>query len=203
MSSPRLLLVRHGQTPSNVLGLLDSRPPGPSLSPLGRRQADEAAERLAVQPVVAVYASVAVRTQETAAPIAARHGLPVRVLPGVHEVDVGDLECSNTPEDVATFVSVYQAWHAGRLDVPMPGGETGRQVLDRVLPVVERIRAEHQDGVVVLVGHSAVIRLVGRVLPANVSADFADEHFVPNGHAVALEADGAGWRCIDWAGTAP
>lgn len=203
MSSLRLLLVRHGETPSNVLGLLDSRPPGPPLTALGRQQAQEAADRLAAEPVVAVYASVAIRAQQTAAPIAERHGLPVRVLPGLHEVFVGDLECSNTPQDVATFVTVYQAWHAGHLDTPMPGGESGRQLLDRYLPVVSEIRTAHQDGVAVVVGHSASIRLVALALATNVTPEFADAHFVPNCHAVALEVDGAGWRCLEWAGQTP
>ncbi len=203
MSSLRLLLVRHGETPSNVLGLLDSLPPGPSLTPLGRHQADELANRLATEPVVAVYSSVAVRAQETAAPVADRHGLPVQVAPGLHEVFVGDLECSNTPADITAFVAVYQAWHAGDVDAAMPGGETGRQLLDRYLPVIARIRATHADGVVVLVGHSASIRLVGRTLSPNVTASFADTHFVRNCHAVVLEADGPGWRCLDWAGTPP
>ena len=203
MSSLRLLLVRHGETPSNVLGLLDSLPPGPSLTPLGRQQADALADRLATEPVVAVYSSVAVRAQETAAPVAARHGLPVRVVAGLHEVSVGDLECSNIPADVTTFVDVYQAWHAGSTDVPMPGGETGRQVLDRYLPVIARIRSAHLDGAVVLVGHSAAIRLVGRTLSPNVTASFADTHFVRNCHTIILEADGPGWRCLDWAGTPP
>jgi release factor glutamine methyltransferase len=35
----RLLLIRHGQTPSNVLGLLDTAPPGPGLTDLGVEQA--------------------------------------------------------------------------------------------------------------------------------------------------------------------
>lgn len=202
MSGLRLLLVRHGETPSNVLGLLDSLPPGPSLTPLGLRQAAAVADQLAVEPVVAVYASVAVRAQETAAPIAARHGLAVEVRTGLHEVTVGDLECSNDPDDIATFVTVCRGWHAGSLDTPMPGGESGRQLLDRFVPVVDDIRATHQGGVVVLVSHSAAIRLVGRTLASNITAEFADTHFVPNCHAITLDATPTGWHCPTWSTTA-
>jgi len=203
VSSLRLLLVRHGETESNVHHLLDSRPPGPPLTELGRRQADELAERLAGEPVIAVYASVAVRAQQTAAPVAERHGLPVTVVDGLHEVFVGDFEGSNARADIEAFVGVYRAWHAGDHDLPVPGGESGRQLLDRVLPVVSRVRAEHPDGVVVLVGHSAAMRLVGCTLAANVSAAFADSHYLPNCQAITLEADGDGWRCLDWAGVPP
>lgn len=203
MSSLRLMLVRHGQTESNVHFVLDSLPPGPPLNALGRQQASELAERLAGEPVAAVYASVAVRARETAAAVASRHGLSVQVVDGLHEVFVGDYEGSNTRADIEAFVGVYRAWHAGDLELPVPGGESGQQLLDRYLPVVSRIRATHLDGVVVLVGHSAALRLVGCTLAANVSAAFADSHFLPNCQAITLEADGDGWRCLDWAGVQP
>jgi broad specificity phosphatase PhoE len=198
VSDLRLVLLRHGETPSNVLGLLDSLPPGPSLTDLGRRQAEAAAEHLAGEPVVAVYASVAVRAQETAAPVAARHGLAVEVIQDVHEVFVGDLECSNEPDDVATFVSVYRSWNAGDLDVPMPGGESGSQLLARFLPVVERLRRTHSDGVVVLVSHGMSIRLATAALAANITTEFADRHFLPNGQHITIQPDGDGWRCLAW-----
>jgi broad specificity phosphatase PhoE len=203
VSTLRLLLVRHGQTESNVYHVLDSLPPGPPLTELGRRQTVELAERLAGEPVTAVYSSVAVRARQTAAPIAARHGLDVRVVDGLHEVFCGNLEGSGRPADVEAFIDVYRAWHAGDLDLPVPGGESGRQVLDRFVPVVSRLRAEHPDGVVVLVSHSAALRLVGRTLASNVSAPFADSHAVRNCHWITLEADGDGWRCLDWDATTP
>jgi probable phosphoglycerate mutase len=183
--------------------VLDSRPPGPPLTELGRCQADELADRLACEPVVAVYASVAVRARQTAAPVAARHGLEVRVIDGVHEVFVGDFEGSNAEADIQAFIDVYRAWHAGDLELPVPGGESARQVLDRFLPVLDRIRTEHADGVAVLVSHSAALRLVGCTVAANVGAAFADSHYLPNCEAITLEADGDGWRCLDWAGVTP
>jgi probable phosphoglycerate mutase len=204
VSTLRLVLVRHGQTPSNVIGSLDSRPPGPPLTDLGRDQAAAVADALAGLPVVAVYASVAVRAQETAAPIAAAHGLPVQVAAGIHEAFVGDLECRNDPDSLAAFFAVFHRWTRSLdLDVPMPGGESAQQVLDRFLPVVADIRARHEDGVVVLVSHGAAIRLVSFALSPNVSAELADQHLLNNGSRVVLEADGTsatGWRCLEWAG---
>ncbi|MFN2494754.1 MAG: histidine phosphatase family protein, partial [Pseudonocardiaceae bacterium] len=78
----RLVLVRHGETTANAAGVLDTRLPGCPLSEEGHRQAAELAQRLADEPVVAVYASRALRAQQTAAPVAARHGVAVQVLDG-------------------------------------------------------------------------------------------------------------------------
>jgi probable phosphoglycerate mutase len=203
VSALRLVLVRHGQTPSNVIGSLDSRPPGPPLTDLGRSQAASVAEALAALPVVAVYASVAVRAQETAAPIAAAHSLPVQVVEGIHEAFVGDLECRNDPDAMAAFFGVFHRWTRSLdLDVPMPGGESAQQVLDRFLPVIAAIRARHSDGVVALVSHGAAIRITSFALAPNVSAELADAHILHNCSRVVLEVDATsptGWRCLEWA----
>ena len=53
----RLLLIRHGQTPSNVLGLLDTAVPGPGLTDLGQQQAAALPETLADYRIDAIYAS--------------------------------------------------------------------------------------------------------------------------------------------------
>ncbi len=200
MTGLRLMLVRHGQTESNVRMALDSRPPGPPLNPLGRQQAAELAEALATQPVVAVYASTAIRAQQTAEPIASGHGLTVQVVPGAQEVFVGDLECRTDPESVAAFFAAFTAWSAGDLDVPMPGGETGRQVRERFERVVADIRAAHQHGVVVLVCHGGIIRLVAPMLAANVELSVTEYALLPNTGRVVLADEPTGWRCVEWTG---
>lgn len=203
MSTLRLLLVRHGQTPSNVRHILDSRPPGPSLTDLGREQAELVAEELATLPVTAVYASVAIRAQETAAPIARRHGLEVRVIEGVHETQVGHLEGRNDEQALLEFAAVVDTWLDGDLSGGSPGGETGQQVVDRFRAAVARIVAEHQDGVVVLVSHGAAIRLVTPQLIDGTTDVLAGRPYLPNTGRVLLEADPdspGGWRFVEWVG---
>lgn len=69
-------LVRHGEV-DNPTGVLYGRLPGFHLSGRGRADADRAAAHLAARDVVHVVASPLTRAQETAAPIAAAHGLEV------------------------------------------------------------------------------------------------------------------------------
>ena len=199
MAGLRLVLVRHGQTESNVRRALDSRPPGPPLTALGQQQADDLAADLAEEPVVAVYASVAVRARQTAEPLAAKHGLSVEVVQGAHEIFVGDLEGSTDEADVQEFFRVFSAWADGELDVPMPGGETGAQARDRFERVVADIRARHRVGVVVLVSHGGIIRLVTPLLADNVAPDNTKFAMLPNTGRIVLE-DGPAWRCVEWTG---
>ncbi|MGH3914710.1 MAG: histidine phosphatase family protein [Pseudonocardiaceae bacterium] len=198
MSALRLVLARHGQTTANAVGVLDTRLPGAPLSEEGHRQAAELAQQLAGEPVVAVYASRARRAQQTAAPVAERHEVPLRILDGVHEVFIGDLEGRGRAADHDTLHEMYRAWHAGDLDRARPGGESGKQVLDRYLPQVAMIRRTHTQGTVVLVSHGAAIRLSVVALTSNVEGSFAGPRLLANTATVLLEADGLGWRCLRW-----
>ncbi|HET9118335.1 MAG TPA: histidine phosphatase family protein [Pseudonocardiaceae bacterium] len=194
----RLVLARHGQTTANAEGILDTRLPGCPLTERGHWQAAELAQRLADEPVVAVYASRALRAQQTAQPVAGRHSLTAQILDGVHEVFVGDLEGCQTPEAHRNLHELYHAWHYGDLEAARPGGETGKQVLDRYLADVAAIRSAHREGTAVLVSHGAATRLAVVALAANVDGSFAEPRYLANAATVLLEADGVGWRCLRW-----
>ncbi|MDR6597517.1 histidine phosphatase family protein [Saccharothrix longispora] len=197
----KLIMVRHGETASNVKMALDSLPPGPPLTEAGVVQAAALAEALAGEPVAAVYASTAIRAQQTAAPVAAAHGLEVRVVDGVQEIFCGDLEGRHDREAFEVFIAVVRQWAEGALHVPLPGGETGRQVLDRYLRAVGEITAGHDDAdTVVLVSHGASLRMAALALAVNVHPAIAEAGLLPNTGRVVLEDTGDGWRCTSWTG---
>src|SRR3712207_6435276 len=83
-----LWLVRHGVT-SHTGHKLSGWMPDVHLTDEGRAQADAAAELLSTAHLEAVYSSPIDRTRETAAAIAARHGLPVRTRRNIGEVEYG------------------------------------------------------------------------------------------------------------------
>ncbi|MFT4229800.1 MAG: histidine phosphatase family protein [Microbacterium sp.] len=93
----RLLLLRHGQTPSNVAGVLDTGYPGAGLTELGVRQAEAVPGALAGEAIAAIAVSPLVRTGLTAAPLARERGITVRVQPGLEEISAGDWELSGEP----------------------------------------------------------------------------------------------------------
>ncbi|MET8761238.1 histidine phosphatase family protein [Lentzea sp. NPDC004782] len=193
----RLLLVRHGETASNIDRKLDTAMPGPPLTELGHKQARELADTLADENLVAVYASIGLRAQQTALPTAERFGLPVQILHGVHEIQVGALEGRNDPEAYQTYLDTVIKWAEGELEVPFPGGgETGRQVLDRFLGAIDSIR---QDGTVMVVTHGGAGRMGALALASNVPVELA-ENLLPNTGVVVLESEGEGWACRSWAG---
>jgi len=80
----RVHVVRHGEV-HNPSGILYGRLPGFRLSDTGRAQAVAVADALADREIVAVVASPLQRAQETAGPIAAKHGLAVDTDPDLIE----------------------------------------------------------------------------------------------------------------------
>ncbi|MCR3747198.1 histidine phosphatase family protein [Lentzea californiensis] len=193
----RLLLVRHGETASNIERRLDTAMPGPPLTDLGLKQARELADALAGENITAVYASIGLRAQQTAAPTAERFGLPVQVLQGIEEIQVGSLEGRNDTEAYKTYLDTVIQWAEGALDVPFPGGgETGQQVLDRFLGAISTIRA---DGTVMVVTHGGAGRMGALALASNVPVELA-ENLLPNTGVVVLESEGDSWVCRSWAG---
>jgi broad specificity phosphatase PhoE len=205
--SGRLVLLRHGQSHANVERRLDTRPPGSALTDLGRDQARVFARQLAHPPALLAH-SVALRAVQTAGEIAGQLGLDAVELEGIHEAQVGDLEDCNDDEAIAAFETIYQKWHEGDLDAPMPNGETGAQVLERYVPVITQLRLRHLDddawhGDIVVVSHGAALRLVSSVL-AGVESSFALDHHLSNTEAIVLApiTDGR-WSCVQWGSLTP
>ncbi|MBB6377881.1 putative phosphoglycerate mutase [Pseudonocardia eucalypti] len=195
-AEPLLVLVRHGQTRSNVVTALDTLPPGPPLTEIGLAQAERVADALAGEPVGAVYSSIAVRARQTAAPIAARHSLPARQVEGVHELFCGDLEGRTDQAALEELHDVVRSWAAGDLGRPVPGGESAADLHARYLPAVERIWHEHPGGLLVLVSHG----LAMRVAVSAMIGEASDDRPVPNTGRIVLAPSGTpgGWLLKFW-----
>lgn len=197
----RLLLIRHGQTPSNLRYLLDTAVPGPGLTALGEGQAAALPEALADEDIEAIYVSTLTRTQLTAAPLAAARGLDVIVRDGIRELTAGDLEMlPGDSERGLLYMRTVFAWAAGDTELRMPGGESGAEALARYDAVVAEA-AGSGAGTVALVSHGAAIRMWTAARADNVDVPFAAGHPLENTGVVILEGSPAdGWKALSWAG---
>jgi probable phosphoglycerate mutase len=199
----RLLLIRHGQTPGNVLGQLDTAHPGPGLTELGERQAAALARSLANEQINFLYASTLIRTQITATPLAAVHGLQIEVLEGLREIEAGSLEKLTDKESHLRYLGTVFGWADGELHRRMPGGPSGHDFFERYDASIARIAAtaaaSGDAGTVAVVSHGAAIRVWTGLRATNMEAGFAARHALANTGIVALEGDpDAGWRLIHW-----
>ena len=155
----RLLLLRHGETAWNrerrYQGLTDT-----PLSPEGLVQAEAAARELKEHVFAAVYASPLRRARDTAAAIAAPHGLEVETDPAFRELAFGEWEGLTLDEARARDTALYEGWATTPHIFSPPEGESLVQVRERVLAGLERLRAGHQDETVCLVAHGIPVRIL-------------------------------------------
>jgi len=150
-----LVLARHAVT-AQTGPLLSGRAPGIDLSDEGRRQAAALGERLAGLPVSAVYASPIERTSQTAAAVAAPHGLEVRPLAGVLEADYGEWTGQRI-SDLAT-TDLWKVVQRSPSRASFPGGESLAVMQARMVAALDGLVAEHPGDLVVVVSHADPIK---------------------------------------------
>lgn len=140
----RLILVRHGQTTSNVVRKLDTLPPGAELTAMGRYQAHrvgvELAEFCGVAPghkgrIQSVTTSVAIRAQQTSMILARalehaatlpRRAMNVQVRAGIHEVAAGDYEMRGDDDAHREYVQAMFGWLRGDPEARTPRAKITR-----------------------------------------------------------------------------
>ena len=195
----RLLLIRHGQTPSNVVGALDTARPGPGLTALGKAQAEAIPAALADQPIDAVYASPLIRTQLTAAPLAEARDLDIEVLEGLEEIIAGRWEMRNDMDAVRTYMETASRWGVGELDAVIEGGESGHEFFSRYDNAIAKIAAANPAATVVVVSHGAAIRVWAAARIAGVDLSEAAKWRIYNTGMCELDGDPQnGWQLVRW-----
>lgn len=194
----RLLLIRHGQTPGNVLGQLDTAFPGPGLTELGQRQADALPLSLGREDIGGLYASTLIRTQLTAAPLATALGIETQVLDGLQEIEAGDLEKATDHGSHHIYMSTVFSWTDGNLDLRMPGGTDGHTFFARYDAAINTVAAAGHSTAAV-VSHGAAIRCWAGRRSEDIDSAFASHHRLENTGLVILDGDPEhGWKLLHW-----
>jgi broad specificity phosphatase PhoE len=130
--------------------------PRVSLGERGRAQSLRLAGRLGREPITHVHSSPRERARETAAPIAQQIGVSVAVSPALDEVDVG--EWTGTSFAKLRPDPRWHHWNRARESARSPGGESLRDVQERVVCHIEQLSRAHQDAHILLVSHGDVIK---------------------------------------------
>ena len=178
-----IYLVRHGQSEWNLLRRTQGHIQHPALTELGRRQAAAAARtirrdcELSGRRARSVVSSDLARAVQTAEIIAGALGIPLSVDRRWREQGLGRLQGMG-------YDATFAALAAGPVgpDVPIGGGESARQVTDRVAAALSGLDPAE---VTVVVTHGDTIRcLLAHV--AGAAPEEAVSEPVPNGTVLAL-----------------
>lgn len=198
MTTPtRLLVARHGDAEYAVHGVLSDD--GGWLTPTGRAQATGLAGALADRGISAVYTSHMHRSVQTGSIAAAMLRVPETAVDGLQEYAVGDL--AGVPYNDPRAQRVFNAWLAGNLDVGIPGGENGHQVVERMREALDCIADAHPGETVLVFSHGGVMSLVIPRLSDNVRDDLAAQRFLPNCVPAEVDVNRDRWQVVTWPGT--
>jgi probable phosphoglycerate mutase len=186
VSTTELLLIRHGETAWNaehrIQGHLDI-----PLSPHGIRQAAQLADRLARETIDAIYSSELARAWLTAAPLAERRGIEVLADTRLRERSFGVFEGLTLDEIATHHPAGFRNWRARDPAWAIEGGESGQQLIDRVLQALADIVARHAGETVALVTHGGVLDVVYRAA-RGLAWDAPREHQMLNASVNRLQA---------------
>jgi probable phosphoglycerate mutase len=156
----QLLLVRHGETtpadPDVPFPMMDGHG-DPELAAEGRQQAEMIGERLANEPLDAIYVSTLQRTQQTAAPLLRRLGMEAIVEPELREAHLGEWEGHLWRTRIAEgHPLAVQMIDEQRWDL-IPASEPADVFADRVATVIDAIARRHRGRAVAVFTHAGVI----------------------------------------------
>ena len=185
-------LLRHGE---HVLRgrVLAGRTPGVGLSARGRAEIAAVADRLAEERIAALCSSPLQRTRETAEILADRLDLPIEYREDVIELDFG--EWTGLTFDAVRADERWKLWSTCRSIATVPGGESMRQVQERVVEALFELRQAHPDGTVVVVSHGDVIR-AALLFALGMPLDFYSRIEVGLASMSTIRIDNSGLRVL-------
>jgi 2,3-bisphosphoglycerate-dependent phosphoglycerate mutase len=148
------------------------------LSARGQQDARRVARALALYPITALYSSPACRARQTIAPLAARLGLPLHVVPELYERRLSGGR-------VDDFLEAVRATWADPCFV-FPGGEPNAAAQERAVELLETLLARHAGEHVVLSTHGNLLALLLQHFDPAVDFDFWQSLTMPDVYQLAL-----------------
>lgn len=198
--STRLVVVRHGETHWNVASRIQGHADSP-LTAAGEAQAAAIAARLATERFDRLVSSDLGRALATARAIAGRTGHAVVADARLRERNYGVAEGLTYGEIGVHYPEVFSRVRDTDPDYVVPGGESRRQLFERVRDAFESLAREHDGLRVAVVCHGGVLAALYRHVRAiPVSASQAIP--IPNASYNALAFESGAWTVEAWADTA-
>ncbi|WP_433566555.1 histidine phosphatase family protein [Nocardia sp. CA-151230] len=195
-----ITLVRHAESAGNTSGLIDTKVPGPDLTPRGRTQADNVAIQLADKNYDCAFASNMVRTEQTAAPTVAKHNLSLNIQPGFREIEAGQYEGSPEAEAMSGYLQAPIKWLSGDLNARIPGSIDGNEFDSRVDQALLDVQRRHCTNPVIF-SHGGTIMFWSMMNAGNADKNKLGTDPMRNGGRVVLKGSPQkGWTIVEWVG---
>ena len=196
MHETRFIAVRHGETAWNAEGRIQGHLDSP-LNEEGLAQALLVGERLAHERIDALYASDLGRVRQTVQPLLDRTGLAPRVTERLRERHLGVFQGLTSRECQARYPEDYARFHGREVDHVVPGGESIRQLFERVSSIFRELATRHPDERIVVVTHGGVLDALHR-FAGNVPLEQARAFSIYNASLNIIVCEDQRWSIARW-----
>ena len=188
-----LILIRHGQSQANhqsiFAGNFDA-----DLHENGLKQAQKTADYIAeTYKVDTVYASDLKRAYKTGKAVADRLGLDVIPNQRLREIRAGQWEGVTFDELSAQYAEDYSLWLSDIGNSGCTGGETVKQLGDRIVSAVTEIAKENDGKTVAIATHATPIRVMQCLLGGHSLDEMKNIPWVSNCSVTELHYNNGSW----------
>jgi probable phosphoglycerate mutase len=196
MSVTDFIVIRHGETAWNAQGRIQGHLDSP-LNEEGLAQALMVGERMAHERFDALYSSDLGRALQTVQPIADRTSHAIVRNPRLRERHLGVFQGLTSAECERTHPADYRRFHSRDPEHVVPGGESIRQVFERVSGEFADLARKHAGASVVVVTHGGILDALyrfARQVPLHQPRDFP----IYNASLNWVRCAGGAWSVERW-----
>jgi probable phosphoglycerate mutase len=195
-STTDFIVVRHGETAWNAEGRIQGHLDSP-LNEEGLAQALLVGDRLAREPFSHLYSSDLGRALQTVQPIADHSRRRVVTDVRLRERNLGVFQGLTGAECERRFPEHYARFRTRDPEHVIPGGESARQMYQRVSDVFTALAREHEGARLVVVTHGGVLDALYRFVHS-VPLDQPRDFPVYNASLNRVRLRDAHWSIEDW-----
>ncbi len=191
MKRTEIVFVRHGQTRSNIEGLLHGRTDEP-LNAHGWWQVERVAIRLSkLGPLHSVHTSPLSRALSTARAIATQTEAMITMHDDLAEFHFGDFEGFTIPQIQQGHPDLYgKMFDFSDREFRFPNGESRGEFYERTLSVVRELMVSHAGERFAVVAHEGVIASIVTQLTGNDPSDWT-RYRLDNCSITTIEVNGS------------
>lgn len=189
----KLILVRHGESEANELGLFAGHL-DVNLTERGLKQAELTAEYIVSHYVVdKVYASDLKRAYNTGKAVAEKAGVPIIPRQDLREIGAGDWDGKRFDDLDKLYPEDFEVWYRDLPHARCTNGEAVAEVANRVYRAMVEIAQENGGKSVVLASHATPIRTaLAMIQPQKLDA-MDTLGWVPNASVTFLSYEDGRW----------
>jgi broad specificity phosphatase PhoE len=156
----KVYLVRHGQTDYNLQNIVQGSGVDTDLNDTGRKQAKAFFEAYQHIHFDKVYTSALKRSQQSVQRFIDL-GIPTEALSGLNEISWGTKEGHRvTPSEDEYYHYMLKEWQKGNVDLRIEGGESPKEVVERMKPAVAHILKQEHEKTILICMHGRAIRII-------------------------------------------